>query len=75
MTCTRAAEFGHLETLKWARANGCPWNEMTCTRAAEFGHIEVLKWARANGCPWSTSTSKLALAKCGYFELWLPLKH
>jgi len=73
-TCACAAWGGHLEVLKWARENGCPWNEMTCTRAAEFGHIEVLKWARANGCPWSTSTSKLALAKCGYFELWLPLK-
>jgi hypothetical protein len=22
----RAAEHGHLEVLKWARENGCPWN-------------------------------------------------
>jgi hypothetical protein len=25
--CEDAAEGGHLETLKWARANGCPWDE------------------------------------------------
>jgi hypothetical protein len=37
----------------------------------EGRHIEVLKWARANGCPWSESTCEDALAKCGYFELWL----
>jgi hypothetical protein len=23
-------EGGHLEVLKWARANGCPWDENTC---------------------------------------------
>ena len=42
--------------LKWARANGCPWNEFTCECAAENGHLEVLKWARANGCPWDADT-------------------
>jgi hypothetical protein len=26
----RAAKGGHLEMLKWARENGCPWNEETC---------------------------------------------
>ena len=25
-----AAKGGHLEVLKWARANGCPWDEWTC---------------------------------------------
>ena len=44
---------GHLEVLKWARENGCQWNEWTCTNAAEGGHLDVLKWARENGCPWS----------------------
>jgi len=45
-------EGGHLEVLKWARENGCPWDEDTCAGAAEGGHLEVLKWARENGCPW-----------------------
>ncbi len=43
------AKNGHLEILKWARANGCKWNEDTCSNAATGGHLEVLKWARANG--------------------------
>jgi hypothetical protein len=34
-------EGGHLETLQWARENGCPWNEWTCSFAAEGGHLEV----------------------------------
>ena len=25
-----AAENGHLECLKYAHENGCPWDEMTC---------------------------------------------
>tara|TARA_B110000046_G_scaffold93492_1_gene101435 strand:- start:44 stop:256 length:213 start_codon:yes stop_codon:yes gene_type:complete len=44
-------EGGHLEVLKWARANGCPWDEDTCEAAAEGGQLEVLEWAVANGCP------------------------
>jgi hypothetical protein len=51
-TCTAAARGGHLEMLKYARANGCPWDEGTCAAAARGGHLEVLQWARANGCPW-----------------------
>jgi hypothetical protein len=42
---------GHLEVLKWARANDCPWDFRTCAFAAKGGHLETLKWARANGCP------------------------
>jgi hypothetical protein len=29
-----AAYGGHLEVLKWAHANECPWVEMTCKIAA-----------------------------------------
>ena len=43
---------GHLEVLKWARENDCPWDEYTCRAAAKGGHLETLKWARENGCPW-----------------------
>jgi len=25
--CTEAAIIGYLDVLKWARENGCPWNE------------------------------------------------
>ena len=50
-TCEIAAKNGHLEVLKYARENGCPWDEWTCSFAARNGHLEVLKWARENGCP------------------------
>ena len=49
--CAYAALNGHFEILKWARENGCPWNEYTCSNAAKNGHFEILKWARENGCP------------------------
>ena len=44
---------GHLEILKWARANGCPWNEKTCSHAAMNGHLDILEWARDNGCSYN----------------------
>src|SRR5271156_2108265 len=50
--CELAARDGYLNLIKWARANGCPWNESTCGYAAWAGHLEVLQWAHANGCPW-----------------------
>ena len=53
---------GHLEVVKWLRANGCPWDAYTCTFAAEGGHLEVLKWARANGCEWHKVTCSSAAA-------------
>jgi hypothetical protein len=52
LLCAYAARGGHLEVLKWARENGCPWDEKTCAHAARGGHLKVLKWARENGCPW-----------------------
>jgi hypothetical protein len=51
MTCTYAAQKGHLEVLQWARTNGCPWDEETLTAARKRGHLEVVNWAMANGCP------------------------
>jgi hypothetical protein len=51
---------GHLEVLKYARANECEWNGDTCTNAAENGHLEVLKYARANGCDWNSWTCAYA---------------
>ena len=50
-TCSRAAEQGNLEMLKWARANDCPWDVVTRQFAGDGEHWDVLEWARANGCP------------------------
>jgi hypothetical protein len=47
--CYTAAEFGHLECLKYAHENGCGWYGV-CGRAATFGQLECLKYAHENGC-------------------------
>ena len=59
---------GHLEVLKGARANDCPWHEEMCACAARNGHLEVLQWARANGCPWDEGTCARA-AEGGHLEV------
>ena len=51
LTCSYAAEGGHLDVLQWARENGCECGAATCVCAARSGHLEVLRWARENGCP------------------------
>ena len=40
-TCAFAAEQGHLEVLKWARENGCPWDEHTRQLARSKGYVET----------------------------------
>ena len=40
-TCAYAAKGGHLDVLKWARENGCPWDEWTCAFAASRGYVET----------------------------------
>ena len=68
VVCICAAQYGHLEILKWGRANGCPWGAWTCSYAAWGGHLEMLKWARANGCPWDEDTRIFAAVELGYVE-------
>jgi len=36
-----AITIRNLDLLKWAKQNGCPWDEYTCSLAAENGHLEV----------------------------------
>ena len=46
-----AAAGDHLDTLKWLREHGCPWDENVTAVAAENGHFEMLKWLHEHGCP------------------------
>jgi hypothetical protein len=48
-TCSYAV-YGGLDTLKWARQNGIPWDYETTNVASEIGDLETLRWARENGC-------------------------
>ena len=47
-------ENGHLECLKYAHENGCPWDWIDLFYAAQSGHLECLKYAHENGCPGSS---------------------
>ena len=67
-TCFQAAADGHLEILKWLRAEGCPWDAATCFAAVAHGHVEVLRWARENGCPWHVKTRDAAAGLLGYTD-------
>jgi hypothetical protein len=40
-TCYNAAEYGHIEVLRWARENGTPWTENTRRIAASKGYVET----------------------------------
>ena len=59
-TCSIAAEYGHLDCLKYLHENGCPWNEYTCYSAALDGHLDCLKYLHENGCPWNEFTCRYA---------------
>ena len=44
-----AAEHGHLETLKWIRAQGGHWSYHGLDMARRHGHRHVVRWIMANG--------------------------
>ena len=40
-TCFYAVAYGHVEVLRWARENGCPWDARTREwAAAELGYTD-----------------------------------
>jgi hypothetical protein len=61
------AKGGHLETMKWIRANGGEWTYWAANWAAEGGHLETLKWIRANGGEWTNWAANWA-ASNGHLE-------
>ena len=63
-----AASQGHINVIKWLRANNCPWSQYTCAHAAEHGHLDVLQWLRANGCPWDVWVCTYAAAR-GHLDM------
>jgi len=68
--CKQAALNGHLECLRYAHENNCPWGdwgEGICSCAAKNGHLECLRYAHENGCPWNKYTYRYA-AKYGHLK-------
>lgn len=65
--CARAATYGHLSCLIYAREMGCHWNVNTCILAAKNGHLSCLIWARENGCAWNSGVPYAAV-KNGHLD-------
>jgi hypothetical protein len=42
-----AAERGHLDTLRWLYAKGCPFSDAVLDGAARYGHLDMVKWLDA----------------------------
>ena len=59
-------EFGHLECLKYAHENGCPWNEETCLCCRKWSPW-VFEIRARERCPWDERTCSKA-AKYGFNE-------
>jgi len=67
--CASAARRGHLEVLKWARANNCAWDATTFNQGARGGHLEVLKWARKQLCPLDVASVIELAARGGHLHV------
>ena len=49
--CTAASKNGHLELLKWARLNGCPWDKITYENRVENRNPALVRYLEDEGCP------------------------
>jgi hypothetical protein len=57
----RAAEYGHLEMLKWMVENGLKFTADALTAAAERGHLECVVYLRERGCNITPTVSKVTV--------------
>jgi hypothetical protein len=60
-TCSKAAQYGHLECLKYLREKNVKWCHQTVQLARENNQIECLNYALANDCPETEFEEWLAL--------------
>jgi hypothetical protein len=63
-----AAKGGRLQTVQWAREQGCPLGYSVSEAAAGGGHLAVLQWLTQEGCPWDSGTCEAA-ARGGHLEV------
>ncbi|AVK76689.1 Ankyrin repeat domain containing protein [Pandoravirus macleodensis] len=47
-----AAVHGHLDVIKYAHENGCPWHYGVCSAAEAYGQVDCLRYAHGAGCYW-----------------------
>jgi hypothetical protein len=61
MNVKRAAQYGHLEMLKWLVENGFKFTADALTAAAERGHLECVVYLRERGCNMTPTIAKAAV--------------
>nr|WIL03853.1 ankyrin repeat protein [Cedratvirus plubellavi] len=49
----RAARYGSLKIMQWAKSKGYKFKDDICAEAAYYGSIEVMQWLRTQGCDWN----------------------
>ena len=57
----RAAEYGHLEMLKWMVESGFKFAVDAITAAAKGGHLECIVYLRERGCNMTPTVSKVSV--------------
>lgn len=66
-TTTLAAQYGFINSLRYAHGHGAPWHAFTTAIAAQYGQLECLRYAHEHGCEWHPTTTVTAVAY-GHFE-------
>ena len=61
MNTKRAAEYGHLEMLKWMVENGFKFAADAITAAAKEGQLECIVYLRERGCNITPTVSKVTV--------------
>ncbi|GFH53381.1 hypothetical protein CTEN210_09857 [Chaetoceros tenuissimus] len=52
--CAEAANSGNIKALKWAKSEGCSWNEDTfCNAVGGSCDIEIVNYCIENNCPFN----------------------
>ena len=73
--CSRAAESGNVELMKWLREQGRPWSSGEdddggdcMNNATVYGHLDMVQYLLAQGCEWGADTCWFA-ASGGHLEV------
>ena len=66
MNTKRAAEYGHLEMLKWLVENGFKFTADAITAAAKEGQLECIVYLRERGCNITPTVSKVSVNLAQY---------
>jgi hypothetical protein len=56
-------DYNAVDVIRWARANGCPWDSAASESAARRGNLGILQWLVAEGCPYGDMTRAWATVR------------